>query len=366
MIILEFRPCWVRLFGNRPSARQNLLTRPVGRLVGAFVRRRVHSRPSVPRAPFLVSVGNLALGGTGKTPVVIDLARTFGRQGVRGAILTRGYGSEMPGPLTITPGTDGAGDEARLMARELAPWQWPVIQSRRRARGLEFLRAQFPATELAFLEDAHQSAGLPRHLDLLILDAWDVVGPSAERRLAPRTGPVFPLGPWREDASGARRAAALLVETSADLPARSIHGQPVFAFSRRQEVRWTGSENTDREKPRTWGLISGIARPEGFEKQAAAVLPGELAAGARCPDHAPYDRDLLCRILAAMDEQGVDAIATTAKDWVKLEPIWEDPRPVVVLDLHLIWRHENALGRWLAERVGLPFSGTGQSGSTAP
>lgn len=356
MKILELRPAWVRLFAGRPPAREPFPLGGWGRLLGAIIRRRARQRPVPPRTPFLISVGNLALGGTGKTPVVMDLTRRFGAAGVRGAILTRGYGSGLKGPLVITDDNPAAGDEARLMATEAAPWRWPVIQSSDRSLGLEFLRAEYPDTQVALLEDAHQSARLARHLDLLILDAWGSRERDGQPRLVPRTGPVFPLGPWRENATGARRAAALLVETSVPVPAISIHGQPVFAFSRRTELRWRKPGPADPAQPRRWGLISGIARPEGFEQAALEICPGRVVMAARCRDHAPYDARLVARILAGLNEQGVTAIATTAKDWVKLAPLWRDDRPLAILDLRLVWRQENALDHWLAERAGLPFS----------
>ena len=72
------------------------------------------------------------------------------------------------------------------------------------------------------------------------------------------------------------------------------------------------------------------------------------------------------RIRQALDKEGATAVATTAKDWVKMAPLWRDERPVALLDLQLVWKQENALGRWLAERAGLPFHPCDQSGSTAP
>ena len=287
MKILEWRSPWIRLFAGQPPARENFLTRNWGRLMSRVICRRALDRPRPPATPFLLSVGNLALGGTGKTPVVMDLASRFGRTGARGAILTRGYGSRLKGPSVISPENPAAGDEARLMAQNVSVFGWPVVQSRQRSRGLDFLREEFPETQIALLEDAHQSAGLARHLDLVILDAWGAVGPDGGKRLVPRTGPVFPLGPWRENATGARRASALLVESAEEVPSISIHGQPVFAFRRQTSLRFTGETAQDMGATRRWGLISGIARPEGFEAAALDLLPGEVGLSMRCRDHAP-------------------------------------------------------------------------------
>ncbi len=367
MKILDLRPLWVRLFSRRSAHSTETSAGPLAGIVRSVMNRRVAARPAPPTQPFLISVGNLALGGTGKTPVVMDLARSLGAAGVRGAILTRGYGSPLAGPLVVSPDNTRAGDEARLMASGVAGVAWPVIQSHDRANGWCFLQENFPDLRLVLLEDAHQSAGLPRHLDLVILDSWDVKNFGREARLVPWTGRVFPFGPWREDAEGAERAAALLVESDReDLPRLSVHGQPVFAFQRRQTLRWMQGDEARASGGLRWALLSGIARPEGFERAAAGALPGQVVLSARCRDHSPYGVRMVERILRAADEAGAEAIATTAKDWVKLADLWRDPRPLVVLDLHLVWKQENAPGQWLAERAGLPFQDANQSGFTEP
>ena len=105
--------------------------------------RRVGRRPAPPPDPWIVSVGNLALGGTGKTPVVAELARDLAAAGHTGCVLTRGYGSPLAGPLRVDADNPGAGDEARMMAQRLDSTEWPVVQSRNRPRGLEFLKKHF-------------------------------------------------------------------------------------------------------------------------------------------------------------------------------------------------------------------------------
>ncbi|MBK7702085.1 MAG: tetraacyldisaccharide 4'-kinase [bacterium] len=167
--------------------------------------------------PYLVSVGNLVAGGTGKTPVVMDLARRLTAAGLRTAVLTRGHGGRAAGPLRVRPDDRDCGDEARLLAAALPAV--PVVQARRRRRGLDFLLREAPGCDIVLLEDAHQTAGVPRHLDVLILDRWErragVVVPTPVRRL--------PWGPGREAVAGAARARLWLVEAAADLdgaPAR--------------------------------------------------------------------------------------------------------------------------------------------------
>lgn len=379
MKVLDWRPPWIRLFSNHKPSGSHLLSRASARIVRYWVNRRVEHRPEPPQKPFLISVGNLALGGTGKTPVVMDLAASFARRGIPGAILTRGYGSSLSGPLVVEPDNRQAGDEARLMSERLMserlmseclpserlPWKsWPVIQAAQRSTGLVACQEIFPDREIVLLEDAHQSAGLPRHLDLVIVDSWAVREAGSGPVLVPATGPVFPFGAWREDAAGARRAAALLVEGEGHIPRMSSHQQKVFSFHREQSLSMV--QGNHEGKDLRWGLISGIARPEPFENAACRALEGEVGVSIRLRDHAPYDRGLVQKCRATFAREGVEAILTTAKDWIKLRTFWDDPRPLAILDLHIVWDEKNALDRWLVERADLADRFPDQSGSRAP
>ncbi len=150
MRILDLRPRTVRLmshlWGRGAPVRGrctdlpgsgHLAARWTARLADGFIARRVAALRLVEPGPTIISIGNLALGGTGKTPVVAALADELAVAGWKGAVLTRGFGSSLAGPLTVAADNVLAGDEARLMAAALAARDWPVIQARRRALGLE-------------------------------------------------------------------------------------------------------------------------------------------------------------------------------------------------------------------------------------
>ena len=179
-------------------------TAPVNHSV---LTRRVAARALPPPAPpLIVSLGNLRVGGTGKTPIALDLIRRLGERGYRGVVVTRGHASPLRGPLRVEVANVRAGDEARLLAA-VSP-SWTVIQAADRVAGLALARSLAPAVIL--LEDAHQSAGLPRHADVLILDRWRV----EDGEMVPLAGPLLPWGPYREGPDGALRAAIWLVEGS--------------------------------------------------------------------------------------------------------------------------------------------------------
>ncbi len=351
MKTVDYRSFLVKYF-SRPDHLPNppgVLESWMGELVDGIVQRRVSKRPSAPKGPLLVSVGNLALGGTGKTPVVMALVQGLDAMGIKGAILTRGYGSSLTSPLVVEAGNRRAGDEARMMAQHLSELSWPVVQSRNRPLGLNFIAGLSMPIDVVILEDAHQTAKLPRHLDLLILDSWDNITQKDSQVLIPRTGPVFPFGPWRESASGAERAAALLIESKDNQVDKSISGQSVFSFGRTVKLRLVKGELGVGGQ--SWALLSGIARPQKFENSAKGCLENPVVLAVRCRDHEDYSEKLVAGVVGEMDSAGATGLVTTAKDWIKLSLLWSDTRPVLILALDLVWTKENALNHWLVERI---------------
>ncbi len=333
-----------------------------GRLLDRIMSGRVQRRPVPPKnRPFLLSIGNLALGGTGKTPVVGALARDLSARGLKGAILTRGFGSDLPGPLVVQGSNPRAGDEARWHAAQLVTSDWTVVQARNRSKGLRFLLESTPDLDVVLIEDGHQTAGLTRHLDLLILDNWTSQNSGAGETLVPRTGPVFPFGPWRESAAGANRAGILLVETGrgnsesspsdSKVPDQASDGRPVATFERRLSLRHCRVLGDSATMHPNWAGLSGIAHPETFEKSAARIVGTPPALMIRCGDHVRYTRHLVQRILQMIKRDRAEQLVTTAKDWVKLEALWPDDIPVVVADLEILWGIKNTLPDLIEERV---------------
>lgn len=340
MRILDWRPGTERWLTTRWCAAEDSLPE-VGPLAGLWgrvhdglLRRRVAGRGRPAPAVFVVSVGNLALGGTGKTPVVADLAQRLAASGVSGAVVTRGYGSRLTGPVTVGPDLDGAGDEARLLAGLLDGGSWQVVQARSRTAGVDHALASETRPRVVILEDGHQTAAVGRHLDMVILDTWRVgTGPDGDC-VVPVTGPVFPFGPWRESRQGAQRAGLWLVETAAPVPPKGANGSRVLAFHRRGVRR---SANGGPAYPRRPALVSAIARPERFEAEAGALLDEPPVMAVRLGDHAAYGPQVRRRLLAAIRAAGAQSIVTTAKDWVKLRADWPDDLPASVIELELVW-----------------------------
>jgi tetraacyldisaccharide 4'-kinase len=318
-----------------------------GALVSCITRNRIKNRPNVPHHPYVVSVGNLALGGTGKTPVVSALAQDLAQQGLSGAILTRGYRSPLVGPVIVEPELANAGDEARLLARELDNHGWIVVQSKNRLTGLRWLEKQNLNIDIIIAEDAHQTPNLPRHLDVLILDKWHAGKEADHQIITPVCGPVFPFGPYRENSRGAQRAGIWLLETHnyAHLESKLNPEVGITTFTRQTHLP------LDSVDSGSYGVLSGIARPWRFEKAMAAYTGQSPALSVRCNDHDSYGKQLVQKIVAAAHDAGVKSIITTAKDWVKLESDWPASLPVIVAGLKISWGNGKTLPDLIRERL---------------
>lgn len=348
MNVVDLRPAAVRRLTAAWQAEDRAgppaLAAAWTRLVDRWQARRAAGRPAPAGASLVVSVGNLALGGTGKTPVTAQLALDLAATGLRGAVLTRGYGSRLAGPCPVTAGTPGAGDEARLLAGVLAETGWTVVQARRRAAGVAWLAGHCPGLDVLLLEDGHQTARVGRHLDVLII-APAAGAPAG--RLLPQAGAAAPFGPWRESAAGAARAAVWLVESggAGEAPDGGPPGTLVAGFRR---------EHGFRDGPAPTGavaLLSGIARPAAFEAAAGKQLPQAPLLAIRCRDHEPYGRRMLERIDRALAEARPAAVVTTAKDGVKLADRWDGRAPLRVLAQQVRWTGATALPDLVRERL---------------
>ncbi|QEG29674.1 Tetraacyldisaccharide 4'-kinase [Gemmata obscuriglobus] len=265
--------------------------------------RTVH-RAAVP----VVSVGNLTLGGTGKTPCVEWVARFFRERGVQVTILSRGYGS-----------STGRNDEALVLEENLP--DVPHLQGADRvalaATAVEELEA-----ELLVLDDGFQHRRLHRDLDLVLIDATR----------PPECDFVFPRGTLREPASGVRRAGAVLLTRCDQVPAaeldrlrdwlgRRVPNVPVASTEHRPIDLVGGDGDTEPLellRGQTVGAFCGIGNPGAF-RHTLESLGATVAEFRTFPDHHAYtaeDVRALTHWATTLPDGAI--IATTQKDWVKL------------------------------------------------
>jgi tetraacyldisaccharide 4'-kinase len=289
----------------------------------------------------VISVGNITLGGTGKTPMVARLAAQLIARGRRVAVLSRGYGGSANGEIVIV--SDGkqilvpperSGDEPYLLA-QLVPGLMVVIGADRHAAGLLALEELKP--DLFILDDGFQHLRLERDLNILLLDAAQ---PFAN-------GYTLPAGFLREPVSAARRAD-LVVYTRSSQP-----GVPQL-FPEKPSV-WTshsitgllplsGGERSGFEvlQGARVAAFSGIAAPGSFFD----LLEGEgvqLTATVSFPDHTAYGEEEIAAICRLKEASRAEFLVTTAKDAVKLAPFAERLGPCYVALLELACQDSAAL-----------------------
>ncbi|HWR34258.1 MAG TPA: tetraacyldisaccharide 4'-kinase [Clostridia bacterium] len=253
---------------------------------GVFPRRRL-------RAP-VVSIGNISLGGAGKTPFTILLGRLLMRRGIRFDILSRGYGRQTRGAMRVLG--EGAarqfGDEPLLMARTLAV---PVFVGERRLDAGRLAELE-DAPDLHLLDDGFQHRRLARDFDIVMLSEEDV------------RGRLVPSGRLREPVSSLRRADAVVVAPGFPTTDVAAYCSRIWRLRRGIEVRYTGSKPI---------VFCGIARPQQFFSQIRQAGIRPLAEISHRDHHAYSERDVADLLMAAQSH-GADGFITTEKDSINL------------------------------------------------
>jgi tetraacyldisaccharide 4'-kinase len=217
------------------------------------------------RRPWVIGVGNLEAGGTGKTPVVLDLARRYHAAGIRVALLLRGHGGGLGNPpRSVTPDDlAAASDETRLYRHALAPVV-PIMVARHRAAGLELLRRDFDL-DVVLVDDAFQTSGLAVDRHLVLLDATAPLG----------NGWLLPAGRLREPPAALVHAHAILFTRD---QTGVVPQHPAWEAQRRTGMLFTASEEVAALRafdggPTAWealrgagiATLCGIGRPAAFE-----------------------------------------------------------------------------------------------------
>lgn len=286
------------------------------RWVEQHPERRQHlSRP-------VISVGNLSMGGTGKSPVVAAIAQWLVAHGERPAILSRGYGrvDRADGVVVVSDGSrilegcERSGDEPLMLARQVAGAVVCVSPDRHLAGTLAERRL---GCTVHVLDDGFQHLQLARDLDVLVTTLGEIP-----------QGRVIPMGRLREPLDAAARAQVLVVSgatagaaaaeawslgISQSCGAQRTLGAPVRVGSRESGV---GSRAADGKVL----AVAGIANPARFV-DALRDAGHTVADSVLFPDHHRYTRADLDRIAGALKQCGADAVFTTDKDAVRFETL---------------------------------------------
>src|SRR6266849_5818169 len=299
-----------RLYGLAMKARSAFYAR--GLLTQYFLPCRV------------ISVGNLTVGGTGKTPVVIALAVALRDRGRKVGVISRGYKRRSGTPIleisdgrTLGGHPEDSGDEPFLIAQRCPGV--PVAVGADRPRVGRHLLDRFGVDTLV-LDDGYQHLALQRDVDLLVVDAAAPFG----------NGYLLPRGRLREPLSSMARASAVLVtrasqarrldELKATVRA-AVPAAPIwitdFAPSAVVQVGGSTSVEPSALKGERVLAVSGIGHPGSFRKLLEAT-GATVAEHCVFPDHHAYSREDVQRIRQVAERAGAGRIVTTEKDAVKL------------------------------------------------
>ena len=275
----------------------------------------------------VISVGNLTVGGTGKTPVVIYLVERLAAQGKRVGILSRGYRRRSTTPQLLVSdgqrilvGPEEAGDEPHLIARR-CPQAVVAVGADRHALG-QWVLSQLPV-DCFVLDDGFQHVQLHRDVNLLLVDATDLDG----------LGGGLPVGRLREPLSAAARASVVLitrVQQSSDAEPvwRRLHEAcptlppPVCVGFPAEEFRRVGTNeraSLSTCRGRSAVLFSGIGNAPSF-RSLVAGLGVTVIDHLAFPDHVHYTHAMVEAIRARAKVGGADVLVTTEKDADKVAP----------------------------------------------
>ncbi len=286
---------------------------PLSSLYGAMVKARndLYDRGTLKirrlQGP-VVSIGNITVGGSGKTPFLIALGGLLRERGVAFDVLSRGYGRATKGVALVDPeGSSRAfGDEPLLLARKL---RVPVIVGEDRYAAGQYAEEKFGA-QLHLLDDGFQHRRLARDFDIVLVTPSDA------------QDSLLPIGRLREPLSSLSRANVVVLTNDA-----SSQGLPIA-----QQLVWKVRRSivVPRELERPCFAFCGIARPENFFEQLRAV--GVTTAGTRSfRDHHAYSDSDVRELLALRAQHGAASFVTTEKDAINLQT-----RGAALAPLHII------------------------------
>ncbi len=301
------------------------------------------------RLPFkVVSIGNITVGGTGKTPAVIALAEEARKRGYSPVVLTRGYKGRVKGPVfvaspryplknfssnphNIAHTVRDAGDEPVLMAERLK--NIPIVKCANRYDGGVFALRGIPFEArkpfLFILDDGFQHWMLHRDVDILLVDGSN---PFGNKKL-------LPLGPLREPLEELRRADIFVItkvrneELKAELKDKKPEAPLYFSGHRLVRIRDAAGNTVSAGElgNRKLYAFCGIANPESF-RQTVLSLTERLSGFKAYGDHYRYTAEDVLSLGRQCRDSGCDFLVTTEKDMVKLREL-NVPERILYLEI---------------------------------
>lgn len=265
----------------------------------------------------IITVGNVTMGGAGKTPVVLSIAKVLKNNNRKKiALLTRGYKGSLKGPVFVNKDhkVSEVGDEALLLKNEFT-----VCVSKNRLLGIKFLEES--GYEIIITDDGLQDKRFYKDLSLMVVDTTFVFGNSL----------IFPAGPLREDINSALDRSDLIIAVGSEeisynfpknIPIVKAKLEPQKLLSKKKYIAFAGIGNPDK-------FFHTIKEAEGIVLQGIAFA-----------DHYQYNCQDMEDLLSLSKQLGAELI-TTEKDYVRIDPLYKDR--ISVLPVKIIWRNEDIL-----------------------
>jgi tetraacyldisaccharide 4'-kinase len=334
------------MYGRKSSGILRALLFFVSLLYGMVVRMRAFAygwgllRTRVLPIP-VIAIGNITLGGTGKTPATVNVAGILLKHGRKPVVLSRGYGrSDRSAVLVVSDGISkvidplSGGDEPVLIAGRYP--RVPVVVGADRYRSGKVAIERFHP-DIAILDDGFQHIRLKRNVNIVLIDAADPFG----------SGKLFPAGILREPITALRRADIVLI-TRADEAASIIHLKETVRqntdapiFTARYSPLDLLNVATGETRPLDFlagkrvFAFAGIARPDPFFSLLRTL--GAIVTGtAVYRDHYSYTKSDLAGLVRQAGEQGATLMATTEKDGVRLRDMVQESIWAVRIDLEVL------------------------------
>ena len=272
-----------------------------------FISHKVNSK--------VISVGNITLGGTGKTPAVIFLASLLTKIGKKVAILSRGYGRQTKGLLLVSRGDglrcqwEDCGDEPYMMSEKLP--NLPIVVDENRYRGSLYLESNFDL-DIIILDDGFQHRSLHRDLDIVLIDGEDNLNDHK----------LLPYGILREPWNNIKRANAIVVTKKKPGPLlkRRIEEISLPVIETRFSPVLRYSDKNSKVKGKSAYLVSGLGNPNFFKK-TIEHLGFKIRGITEFRDHYNYRQDDILRLQTLAKESGASIMLTTEKDWLKIKKL---------------------------------------------
>jgi tetraacyldisaccharide 4'-kinase len=358
--LIAFSPQTLKKMIEKDDKLKRALLRMPAKLYELAVRLRVAAYETEYRRPkrldaAVIAVGNITVGGTGKTPMVEHIARYIKSEDHSVAILTRGYGRESSGMLALNVpraassiGASGQsresaradsyrefGDEPLMLARALP--DIPIVINKDRHEGGLWAASELGA-EVLVLDDAYQHLAVARDLNILLIDATDPFGGFE----------MVPFGRLREPLYGIKRADAVIV-TRADKPfdqaqtnaiIKHFCGNKVpvmYAYSsitRLRHIETGESYETNQFTGWNAALMCGIGNPQAFADDILQIGINIVSENF-FTDHHAFTQEDLDRVTHAARDAGADLIITTEKDAVRLEGLKQGAVPIYAAQLEI-------------------------------